>query len=1003
MPTPPVTDTVLIEALGLPLVVLEADGGVAWCNAAAEAALGVPTGAPLSALGSGHDGAWPPTAGSARLLQGRNGHWFDATARPLPEGRWLLTLQAADARVAAEAQVQRLQSLLDLARDFGRIGVWDRNVRTLEGHWDTHTHRIWGLADDAPTPDFKTAAQQIVAEDRASAQAYFEASLQQADRYARRYRVRGADGVTRRVHSQWLVQNGSDGRPERVLGLMMDDTEPFALAQSAGEIGSQLALAVELANITIWRHDLQAGRMHYNAQGWRTLGLPIKPEGITLDEVRALVHPDDLPRVVASAEAAMKSAQPVDVAARYRHVDGSWRHQMLRRTVLRDDAGKPIAFLGVALDVTDMIETRRRADELSRRFETVTRTAGIGYWLYEPGQPSVAWSTELHRMFGLKKGEPVPRSDEWIERLVHPDDRALMRETMRQWLRGEADNVKLTFRAIRPDGEVRHLFSHSQVEGDGPVKLLFGVVIDITDQRRSELALRRVQERMAVSLRGAGLGTFESDLDGDGVHWDEQMWRLRGLEPLARQPTRDERSACVHPDDVDRVSSVLARARGDGGLLDYEFRVLWPDGSVHWLASRSVQIIDADSGHRIRLGVNWDVTDKRTAETVRQERELALRESAAKSRFLARMSHELRTPLNAVLGFTQLMAAEERGGDAASALRQRRLEHIRSAGSHLLALINDALDLAGLQSGEVRVELQTVALAEVLEQTLPMLGTLPQDSRAALQRGPVGGHVRADATRLRQVLLNLLSNAFKYNRPGGTVRVDASSEGAMVLLRVADTGRGMNEQQLQQLFEPFNRLGAEREAVEGSGIGLAIAKALVARMGGTLAVRSTEGAGSVFELRLAAAEPAPAQQPTAPPAAGQAAGVLPSRAVHQVLYIEDNPVNALIIGELMARRSDLALHVAVDGASGLAQAQAIRPELILLDMQLPDMDGHEVLRRLRLQPATAAIPCIALSANAMPEDIDRALAAGMSDYWTKPLDFRAFMASLDALFGKSEA
>jgi PAS domain S-box-containing protein len=1002
----PIPAQTLIDALALPLVVLESSGQIAWANEPA-AALGAQPGLAQAALWQGPGLPWPPVARDATLLQTGGGRWFEATLAPLPEGRWLLTLQHAGARRAAEQAVERLQSLLDLARDFGRLGVWERNARTREGRWDAQTRRIWGLAPEAPTPAFEDAAGQIVPEDREAMKAYFETTLRKAGRYARRYRVRGADGVTRRVHSQWLVQDGSDGRPERVLGLMMDDTEPFALAQSAGEIGSQLALAVELANISIWRHDLQAGRMHYNTQGWRTLGLEPQPEGITLDEVRSLIHPDDLPRVVASAEAAMKSDQPVDVDARYRHADGSWRHQMLRRTVLRDDTGRVIAFLGVALDVTDKLEARRRADELSRRFETVTRTAGIGYWLYEPGQPNVTWSPELHRMFGLAKGEPVPRSDDWIERLVHPDDQARLRDTMRQWLRGEADNVKLAFRAIRPDGEVRHLFSHSQIEGDDPVKLLFGVVVDLTDQRRSELALRRVQERMAVSLRGAGLGTFEADLDGFSVTWDEQMWRLRGLAPQQREPTRDERSACLHPEDMPRVSRMLDDARANGGMLDYEFRVIWPDGSVHWLASRSVQITDPDSGHRIRLGVNWDVTEQRSAETVRQEREVALRESAAKSRFLARMSHELRTPLNAVLGFTQLMAADETGGDAASAMRQRRLEHIRSAGTHLLALINDALDLAGLQSGEVRVELQPVALAAVLEQTLPLLGTLPEASRVVLQRGPVEGHVRADATRLRQVLLNLLSNAFKYNRPGGTVQVEAVREGAMVLLRVADTGRGMSEQQLQQLFEPFNRLGAEREAVEGSGIGLAIVKALVARMGGTLAVRSTEGAGSVFELRLAAADPEPWQPAAAPATALQGAGTPAPRAaprhVHQVLYIEDNPVNALIIGELMSRRSDLALHVAVDGASGLAQAQAIRPELILLDMQLPDMDGYEVMRRLRLHGSTAAIPCIALSANAMPEDIDRALAAGMSDYWTKPLDFRAFMASLDTLFGASEA
>jgi PAS domain S-box-containing protein len=870
---PPLPEATLLQALGLPLVVLDAAGTVQWANAAA-ASLTLPAraGAP----------AWPPAAGQTWPLAQAGGGGFSATAQALPgddaAARWLVVLQ--------------------------------------------------------PLP------------------------------------------------------------PAAAL--------PAMPALEPRELESQLALAVELGRIALWRHDLKAGRMHYNEQGWRTLGLPPRPEGITLDEARALVHPDDLPRVLASAEAAMKSSQPVDVNARYRHADGSWRAQMLRRTVLRDDSGQPVAFLGVALDVTDMLESRRRADDLSRRFETVTRTAGIGYWLYEPGQPQVSWSPELHRMFGLDPKQPPPRSSDWIDHIVHPDDRQLMRQTMRRWLQGDAESVKLNFRAIRPNGEVRHLYSHSQVEGELPARLLFGVVVDVTDQRRSELALQRVQERLAVSLRGAGLGTFEADLDADRVLWDEQMWRLRGLQPQQRPPSRVERTACVHPDDRAEITRLLDGARNavGGGMLDFEFRVVGPDGSVRWLASRSVQIIDPESGHRVRLGVNWDITEQRSAETARRERELALRESAAKSRFLARMSHELRTPLNAVLGFAQLMAADEPGGDAASALRQRRLAHVRSAGAHLLALINDALDLAGLQSGEVSVELRPVSLAAVLDETLPLLGTLPQASGAVLQRGPIEGHVLADATRLRQVLLNLLSNAFKYNRAGGAVQLGTEAEGAMWLLRVADTGRGMSEAQLARLFEPFNRLGAESGAVEGSGIGLAIAKALVERMGGTLAVRSTLGAGTVFELRLAAARPASATPAVAAPGPAPAAvGAANGDEPRRVLYIEDNPVNALIIGELLARRSDLALHVAVDGGSGLAQARALAPALILLDMQLPDMDGFEVLRRLRQDAATAGIPCIALSANAMPEDIQRAMAAGMNDYWTKPLDFRAFMASLDAMFG----
>ncbi|MDP3222144.1 MAG: ATP-binding protein, partial [Rubrivivax sp.] len=532
-------------------------------------------------------------------------------------------------------------------------------------------------------------------------------------------------------------------------------------------------------------------------------------------------------------------------------------------------------------------------------------------------------------------------------------------------------------------------------------RVVFGVLIDLTERRRSEQALKNAEERVALAVRAAGLGTWELDLRTRQVHWDAQMWRLRGVAPREQAMSDAERDACLHPQDRERASRTVDQAIASGGTIEHAFRVVWPDGQVRWLASRSMEIqIPGSSGKR-RIGVNWDITDSRTAETVRQEREIALRESASKSKFLARMSHELRTPLNAVLGFSQLLLNDERGSDELAGSRRRRLDHIRSAGEHLLKLINDVLDLSGLEGGEVRIALQPVALQPLVEHTLPMLGHLMQQHQVQVELGPLGLRVMADATRLRQVLLNLLSNAVKYSRPAGSVRVEARSHEGRVLLRVSDTGRGMNEAQLRQLFEPFNRLGADREAIEGSGIGLAIVKALMERMGGSVQVQSQPGEGSVFELNLGPASAAAAALTDTALVTAMPTPLAQAPSQRTVLYIEDNPVNALIIAELMARRRDLALHVAPDGASGVSQARHLQPDLILLDMQLPDFDGYEVLRRLREQPQTAAIPCIALSANAMPEDIERALRSGVSDYWTKPLDFKAFMASLDTLFGKS--
>ncbi|MBX3600661.1 MAG: PAS domain-containing protein [Rubrivivax sp.] len=973
------------------------------CNARAAQLLGdaVQPGTPLAALldTPGDGAAWSPADGERELpLRAVAVRWVRASPQAQPDGGWLVALQAVDEQRAAAAELERVTELLELARTFGRIGVWERDVRTMQGRWDEQVRRFWGVAPEAAVPHYDISVRNILDGDREELQRVFAESLHKPGRYSQRYRVRGGDGVVRRLQSQWVVKAGADGRAERVIGLLMDDSEPFRLAQAVKEAESTLRLAVELGGIAIWRHDLKTNRMHYSDQAWRVLGIAPRPDGLSLEEVRSFVHPDDLPGVIASAQAALASDRPTDMEARYRRSDGSWRHVMTRRVVQRDASGQPVAFVGVALDVTDRIAARRQAEELSGRFELVTRTAGIGYWSLEPGATRAHWSERMRELFGLARGEPAPTFGEWLRRFVHPDDRERVAAAFAEWDAGRSDALDLGLRIVRADGGERWILAHTRIERGGDLPLYFGVAIDVTRQRSTEQALRKATERAALAARGAGIGTWERELGSGVIHWDEQMWRLRGRPPREAPPTTEELLAIAHPDDRES-----ARARIQHGLtthepVEQEFRVVWPDGSVRWLASRAATMFD-DAGRPLRrIGVNWDVTEIRSAESARRERELALRESQAKSKFLARMSHELRTPLNAVLGFAQLLLSDESGRDEAAASRRRRLEHIRSAGQHLLDLINDVLDLASLEGGEVRITLQPVALEPLVQQALPLLEPLRELRQVRLRCGPLPGVVAADPTRLRQALLNLLSNALKYNRPGGEVRVESFGGDGRVVLRVTDTGLGMDEQQLRQLFEPFNRLGAD-DSVEGTGIGLAIVKALVERMGGEVRVSSRVGAGSVFELHLPAAEGAPAAA-AAEPAPAEAA---PARggAAHQLLYIEDNPVNAMIIGELIARRDDLQLHVAADGTSGLAQAALLQPALILLDMQLPDMDGFEVLRRLRANPATAGIPCIALSANAMPEDIQRALRAGMADYWTKPLDFKAFLGALDTLFGRA--
>ena len=928
-----------------------------------------------------------------------------------PEAGYVVALSDITAQRRAEAHARHQAELLDTAQEFGRLGVWERDIRTLEGRWDRHVFRFWSLDPAGGTPNWHVAARSIHPDD-AGTNEVFKRSLLQAGTYATHYRVCQPNGGIRLIHSQWEVKNGADGRPERVVGVMMDDTEVTALAKSYTDTHEQLQLAVDLAHIAVWRHDLATNRMHYNQRAWEILDLPPRPEGLALEEVRALIHPDDLPGVVASAERALRSGTPVDVEARYRRRDGSWRYILTRRVVQRDASGQPVAHLGVALDITQQVEGSRKALELARRLETATRAGQLGLWNIDTETGVLEWNDQMLELYGLTP-ETRPRTFvEWLERCVHPEDRARVKSLAVQWQREGDDLLEIEYRTQRPDGSVRWLVNRSDIDRRAETPLVFGVTLDVTEHHEAIERLRDASERSALAARGIGMGTWEQDLVTGKAFWDEQMFLLRGLPPRDEALSAEERLALVHPDDRDHVVVDLDRALAQDRPATYEFRVRLPDGSYRWLASRSTTVFDNAGRPARRIGVNWDITDSKTAEIARQEKAMVLRESQAKSQFLARMSHELRTPLNAVLGFTQLLMAD--GEQVTPEVRQRRLEHIRHAGEHLLSLINDVLDLSSVDTGEMRMDLVPVPLPELVNSSLPLMEPLAQQHRVQVQCGALEGVPLADPTRLRQIVLNLLSNGIKYNRPGGTVTISAGLEpagaggGRQVCLCVSDTGRGMTEEQLRHAFEPFNRLGLEREGIEGTGIGLAIVKALVERMGGSVRVHSEAGIGSHFEVRLPHAPDVDAVRtaglapgslllplvPAGPPQAAGSETVRPGR----LLYIEDNAVNVLIVSELVAMRPGLTLDVASDGESGVTRAGQLQPDLVLVDMQLPGIDGHEVLRRLRSDPRTAHIPCIALSANAMPQDIERALHDGFADYWTKPLDFKAFMASLDALF-----
>ena len=463
-----------------------------------------------------------------------------------------------------------------------------------------------------------------------------------------------------------------------------------------------------------------------------------------------------------------------------------------------------------------------------------------------------------------------------------------------------------------------------------------------------------------------------------------------GFETLVFKATRgiediyDITYICKDGSRLPAIVSVSALRDGDDKVIGY--LLMGTDNT----ARKRVEEEQAQLDQRLREQQLALVETNLQLETARA---IADKANRAKSEFLSSMSHELRTPLNAVLGFAQLLASDK---PPPTQSQQRSLDQILKGGWYLLQLINEILDLAMIESGQVMMSQESMGLSEVLRDCQAMME--PQankrgiDMRFTSLEQPF--FVHADRTRVKQVLINLLSNAIKYNRKGGSVTVTAgaSSEGR-VCLSVTDSGTGLSPAQIDQLFQPFNRLGREHGGEEGTGIGLVVTKQLVELMGGTIGVESVLDVGTTFWIELAASqEPVLEQVPLLETDFEVEEEPANKRTV---LYVEDNPANLILVEQLVARRVNLKLLTATDGYAGIELARAYQPDVILMDINLPGISGFACLKLLKDDAATARIPVLALSANAMPRDVERGIEAGFFRYLTKPIKVVEFMESLD--------
>jgi PAS domain S-box-containing protein len=628
------------------------------------------------------------------------------------------------------------------------------------------------------------------------------------------------------------------------------------------------------------------------------------------------------------------------------------------------------------------------------RFQRIFNGSGYGFWEWDLTKEYIDWSGGFWERMGYNlEDETDLRDANKILNYMHPDDHAHTRDDVLNHFHTNQP-LDTCYRIRTKQGN----YIWTQVRADsirdknGRVIFMSGVSFDVSELKGAEDALRESEARQERIIQSSSDGIWEWYADKGGFHFSSRCWELIGFNANDDEITQGEDKIVlwrkhIHPQDLPKFDKALADHLEGKASFDMEYRLIGKNKEIYWVRARGRVNFDRD-GKAVRMsGSNMDMTQiKRAEERVIQAKEAAEKANQAKSEFLSSMSHELRTPLNAILGYAQLFQYDMN-------LNQQQINNvheIRKAGDHLLQLINDVLDLSKIESGKMTVSLEPVLVARVVMEAFTLVQ--PQADAKSIKLVSTAEtennlYVIADNVRLKQALINLLSNAVKYNNMGGQVEVTLQIiEQNTLRILVIDNGKGIPLHRQEEVFQPFNRLNAEYSKVEGSGVGLVITKQLVEMMNGQLHFKSVEGIGTEFKIDLPLATEWSKSKHSIIKSAEKNLAQFSFSTHKYVLYIEDNPTNIRLLQHFFSKYPHITFAVCDEPFTGIYKARSTQPDLIILDINLPGIDGYEVLEVLKNDSATKHIPILGLSANAMPYDIERGLKSGFDDYLTKPVD-----------------
>ena len=673
------------------------------------------------------------------------------------------------------------------------------------------------------------------------------------------------------------------------------------------------------------------------------------------------------------------------------------------------------------------IETLERSSKLlelaMERYGRVLKGDGYGFWEWDMVNETYVSGGRIWENLGYSSdtiGELT--TADGVQEYVHPDDWGHLNSAIVHHLRFNTPVVNMIYRIKAVDGS--YLWTQACVSStrdeNGRAIYLNGINVDLSHLKETEKELRLTQARHERILSASNDGIWEwSATDANSnprkagrsgrLHTSHSYWAHLGYTPEEVDSLPEvERLAIwkshVHPHDYERVVRVIKEHFRTRIPIDVEYRVFGEGGKMRWIRGRGQGIFNTYGRMILMSGINIDITAlKESEERVRKAKEDAERANRSKSNFLSSVSHELRTPLNAILGFSKKLVDDSSLGE-----EQQSYSHfINSAGQHLLQLINDVLDLAQIEAGKLPLSMESTRPDELIDEVFAFCTDSAEEKKITLSFDPgilSQCYIYVDTMRLKQCLLNLINNAIKYNVIGGQVHVSFSEKNGDLEISVQDTGPGIPVDKQAHLFEMFNRLGAERSSVEGTGIGLVITKQLAIAMGGNLTYVDSDAAGACFKLYFPIVEVERSQikEESGRYLVTQSVA-LNFQSPKTIFYIEDNESNIRLLESWLKPCEQLNVYSHLDPLKGLYEVRTRIPDLVLLDINLPGISGYEILEVLKHDPLTQHLPVVALSASAMAKDIEKGLEMGFDEYLTKPLDIEKLSQVLNKFFAERAA